>query len=195
MKKACTILIVSFLILFDAAAIAASDQQVQKIRKLYQDAITDTRPYYHTITLRSMLPAVGLQTTTIQFRYSSMQAEPEGGDPYRMEYSLHMVTVDYNIAARIRHHFEYLYDEREKIVFHYHRVSGSVKAERRYYFHGERLIKAIVNAHDDNGSPEKYTRTSTFSQSDVNSAKRILRNATEYQEMFRQLLRVERVDK
>jgi len=55
MKRAYTILIVSFLIPFHAAAIAAGDQ-VQKTRKLYQKVSTETRPYYYTITLRQPDP-------------------------------------------------------------------------------------------------------------------------------------------
>ena len=63
----------------------AQKSPLDKIKTKYYQ-VNEQNEYYsiHTVTLNSMLPAVGLQTKTIKFYYQAEQLNPEE-DPYLMK--------------------------------------------------------------------------------------------------------------
>jgi len=177
-----------------------ADSRISHIRELYRQANkleceVGCEHSQHRIQLNTMLPAIGLQTTTIRFIFTSNQKDPEQ-DPYWLTHTLHKVLVTYNIAASVNYTIEYLYDTKEEPVFYFWQEkinAGTEKQEKRYYFHKSKLIKAILDCKTDSGDPLNYSMTKRFKAEDVSQAKFLIKKSHEYRKLFKTLLKAEQL--
>ncbi|MCP4137014.1 MAG: hypothetical protein GY754_38960 [bacterium] len=190
--------LVTLLILFCITAGSAfANPRIQKIRAFY-NSITEDSGNTHEIKLNTMMPAIGLQTTTIRFIYFSMQADAEK-DPYMLKRTLAKVIVEYNISASMKYHIEYLYNEKGRLIFYFYKVTGGENREERCYFFKNRLIKIKVNPlKNEEGitdSSPRFNRTKNFTKKDRKKASRAVGKANKYRKTFTNLVSVEHIDK
>jgi len=174
----------------------SADQRIDKIRELYQsiqelDCGESCAHFKHKIVYHTMMPAIGLQTTIVQFFYYSGQLDPET-DPYLLTHELKKVKVTYNIAASVDYTIEYLYDEHDDLVFYYWKEETAVEqGEKRFYFHNNKLIKVIMDYRTWEGDSIKYTDTSHFKAEDRKTAESLIQKALDYKKLFEMLITVE----
>jgi len=174
------------------AAAAAENPDITRIRALYAEAQkkecgSGCEHHNYNITLNTMMPATGMQTKKIRFTLSAEQANPRE-DPYLFLRRLHKVTVSWNISASAQYTVEYLYDEKERPVFFFHReaaVGGN--SEKRFYFTGNRLIRVDAIPGPAPESRARYIRERGFSDNEVREARAILHRAVRYRKLFRTL--------
>ncbi len=195
-----TTLLASFMMmLFPAVPVMERDagarNPIEEIQSLYRKARSlDCGPgceqFAHEVRMNTMRAAIGLQTTTVRYIYSSEQANPER-DPYELRYRLHLVTMVYNIAGRMNFRTEYLFDSAENLVFHYsvEPAFDGPAFERRLYFQNGRLIQAVVA-----GAPAGaagYTATRNFAAKDLSAARAALDGAVKHRRAFRAIIAAE----
>ncbi|MCP3924364.1 MAG: hypothetical protein GY714_17450 [Desulfobacterales bacterium] len=186
--------LLTLILIFNTASLwANTNNQINKIRKLYNQAEELNKLTYshHEVTLNTMLPAVGHIKIKVRFIFSSSQNDPEK-DPYLLSYSLKKVVVEYNVAAREKHHFEYLYNEKNALVFAYHNIDGSDgKFEYRYYYDKNHLIKVIALENPFKNNPEekliKRQALNNFNRKDKTDADVIKKKAQNYLAFFQNL--------
>jgi hypothetical protein len=177
------------------------DARIDEIRKIYKQATQMEESgevfYKHKVELNTMMAAIGLQTTTIIFIYTSSQTDPEE-DPYLLEHRLWKIVVEYNIASAMEYHIEYLYNDKALPVFFFWQekyINGNVIGEKRLYFHSKKLIKTIMNYKDGGGNKKKYTTASDFLPEDVSLARYTIKKGLDYKELFELLVSAENWDK
>jgi hypothetical protein len=174
------------------AALAADNPDIARIRALYEDARkkecgAGCVHHNYTVTLNSILPATGPQTKKIKFTLSAGQVNPRE-DPYLFRRRLHKVTVSWNISASAQYTVEYLYDEKERPVFFYHRDAATGgSSEKRFYFTGNRLIHVDMTTGPDAGSNRRYVRERGFKDHEIREARTIIHRAVRYRKLFRTL--------
>jgi hypothetical protein len=174
------------------AEAATENPDIARIRKLYEDARkkecgAGCEHYNYTVTLNSILPATGPQTKKIQFTLTAEQASPRE-DPYLFRRNLHKVTVSWNISASAQYTVEYLYDEKERPVFFFHREAATGgSSEKRFYFTGNRLIRVDMTTGPDAGSNGRYVRERGFKENEIREARTIIHRAVRYRKLFRTL--------
>ncbi|MBN1797915.1 MAG: hypothetical protein JW822_05040 [Spirochaetales bacterium] len=174
----------------------AADQRLDKIRELYNkiqelDCGDACAHFRHEIVYNTMFPAIGLQTTAVQFFYYSGQVDPET-DPYLLSHMLMKVKVTYNIAASAYYTIEYLYDEQGDLVFYYWmEEQAEAQGEKRFYFHNKKLIKVIVDCNPWDGDPVKYEDVKNFKAEDVREAASLVQKALDYKKLFETLITAE----
>jgi hypothetical protein len=189
-------LAVACILLAAGASSIYADQRLDRIKDRYAAAgelecEAGCEHFRHTVTYNTMLPAVGLQTTTLTFYYLSDQADPEG-DPYLLTRELVKVKVTYNVAASAFYSIEYLYDNQGAPMFYYWKEeTNDAPGEKRYYFSGGALIRAAVDYHDQNGRKSTYVQDRDFSREDVTAAGAVLKQASDYKKLFDTLLQAE----
>lgn len=174
-----------------------SNPQIDHIKELYAKAnklqcSVGCEHNLHEIRLNTMLPAVGLQTTTIKMYYTSSRVKPEK-DPHLLSRSLHKVVVEYNISAGAFYHMEYLYDDKEKPVFHFReqKTVADEKDTKRYYFSGSNLIQVIMDYHSPDGELIRYTSTDHFKSDVIRESRDILIKGENYRALFHTLIKAE----
>ncbi|HQO02900.1 MAG TPA: hypothetical protein PLI62_11560 [Spirochaetota bacterium] len=174
------------------ATAATENPDITRIRALYEDARKkdcgdDCEHYNYTVTLNSILPATGPQTKNIKFTLTAEQANPRE-DPYLFRRHLHKVTVSWNISASAQYTVEYLYDEKERPVFFFHKEEGvGGGSEKRMYFAGNRLIRFDTVSLPDPGNKGRSIRDSGFNENEIREARTILHRALRYRKLFRTL--------
>jgi hypothetical protein len=115
---------------------------------------------------------------------------------------LYYVTVEYNIAASVKYHIEYLYNDKAELIFcFYQEVTGydNLYKEIRFYFDSNKLIKYsdkefMLNEDMSQGSIQKQEElTEKFSKEVLSSAASYIKNASRYLESFKNLTELETV--
>ncbi|MBN1533982.1 MAG: hypothetical protein JXA20_15030 [Spirochaetes bacterium] len=190
------VLLAGVLCFAHTALLSQQDGRIGRIRALYQEAQSlenfGDAFFRHEITLNTNYPGIGLQTTAIRFIYFPRQVDPEN-NPYLLTRTLKKAVVTYNIAASVHYTIEYLYDSSEQPVFYYWSEElSSATNQKRYYFHGGRLIQIIADYSKD-GTPVKYTRRKGFTREERESAAEVMKKAASYRSLFRQLVAIERL--
>jgi hypothetical protein len=188
-----------FVLLFMASLPCRSlsaDERIDKIRELYQriqelDCGDVCAHFKHEIVYNTMLPAIGLQTTAVQFFYFSGQLDPET-DPYLLTHELKKVKVTYNIAASAYYTIEYLYDENGDLVFYYWREETAFEQnEKRFYFYNKKLLKVAMDYTPWEGDRVKYEDVKNFKKEDVQEATWLMQRALDYKTLFETLIAAE----
>jgi hypothetical protein len=174
----------------------SADERIDKIHELYQrvqelDCGDVCAHYKHEIVYNTMLPAIGLQTTVVQFFYFSGQLDPEI-DPYLLTHDLKKVKVTYNIAASAYYTIEYLYDENGDPVFYYWREETAFEqSEKKFYFENRQLIKVVMDYLPLKGDRVKYEDVKDFNPIDKKTAEYLLQKALNYRTLFETLIAAE----
>ncbi len=186
----------SFLILILAINLQAQEETVKKIRERYAQVNDEDAGYQtHFLELNTMQAAIGLQTTKIAFRYIAFQSDPEE-DPYKQDYILAKISIDYNISDGMKYHTEYLFDDNQNLIFYYRKAVGKWENyQYRYYFNKGKLIKVIIKSINEMGLKLDYTDTDNFKSKDLNYATECRLNAKKYLDFFRQITDIEYIDK
>ncbi len=169
------------------------ETQLQSIRSLYREATEAGRfdDLRYSLSLNTMYPATGLQTTEITFWYINRQ-DDGANDPYAIEASVQLVVVEYNISVHVEYHIEYLFDESGHLRFCFRQEQltqdGALPSERRYYFSEEgSLIRAAGDFSAMDGNPMESRQGSSISPEVHEDADSIRRTARVYREMFDRL--------
>lgn len=179
---ATTILLIMFsIVLF------SQKNEIDQIRKLYYQ-INEDNFQYHDITLNTILPAVGKQTKKIRLYYSASQINPEI-DPYNMAFHLYKAEVKYNISASSFLTYEYLFNNKGKLIFYFDKEEGEYgNHEKRYYYNNEKLIKCKIYIDNFDGNISNYSKTQQFNNTDTNDAIQAIEKAKKYNSLFKQLI-------
>jgi hypothetical protein len=186
----------SFLILILAINLQAQEETVKKIRERYAQVNDEDAGYQtHFLELNTMQAAIGLQTTKIAFRYIAFQSDPEE-DPYKLNYILAKISIDYNISDGMEYHTEYLFDDNQNLVFYYRKAVGKWENyQYRYYFNKGKLIKVIIKSINEMGLKIDYTNIKDFKEKDIKYAQDCFANAKKYLIFFNQITDIEYIDK
>ncbi len=178
---------------------ARADERLDRIRALYEKAVGMERDPMgsersHTATMNTILPAIGLQTTTIRFLYESRQINART-DPYLLERRLIKTTVRYNIAASVHYTIEYLYDDQEQPVFFFWQEKSMQPEsdEKRIYFHNGKIFMTNMRYHDSGGAFVRYIRTGGFSRNEKKQGNSAFMKAKQYLRHFRFLVELEHI--
>lgn len=178
-----------------------------KIRDRYaeiQKWISDEFLTPAVVTTSVNRPAIGPQNTTINFYWNNMSSESYEGDgeDYVVNRVLYFVTVEYNIAASVNYHIEYLYNDKAELIFCFYQEATSYDTkfiEIRYYYDCSKLIK---HSYKEYMLKEDMTMGDLLEQKEISEkfSKEILTQATEYTsiaarylESFNSLLELESV--
>lgn len=145
----------------------------------------------NTVVCNTVVPVIGLQTTTVSFLHQTEQADPEK-DPYELRYRLWKVTVRYNIAANLFFSLAYYFDAGGRLRCHTRQVTemdGRKRLEQFIYRQGKLQLYRHANG------AQEITVQSGFSPQTAKKSLRALQNSSRYQTLFRQLLAAEHFDK
>ncbi len=162
--------------------------EVDSIQQMMDD---DYYFWVHTVELKSMLAAIGLQTTQLTFYYCAWQANPEN-DPYEMEARLIMLEVKYNIAASVYYTQEYIFDEEENLIYYMYKEENYYESDSStlyYYFDKEELIlfeKLVLDGEEEIKMLGADTET-------LDEAATIIEKAKSYSSVFKNLLDAEQL--
>lgn len=184
------------LIILINSSLFAQDDIIEEIKGQYYSVTENADDYYkyHDLTMNFILAAVGEKTKTIRFYHESSQTDPER-DPYDMNYSLIKVEVKFNVSASSFYTYEYLYNNKGQLIFYFDKVESAYdNYQKRYYYNKGKLIKCIVKGTDENGKTNDYTKTNSFSQSDLTNARSGIKKAGDYLLLFKQFKLMEGVD-
>jgi hypothetical protein len=194
----CFVLVFVF---FFSTEIFSEDLRIENIRERsfsISKSIENDEVLYHTMNLTTLVPGIGYQNTNILFYYEFFQEE----ETIEVYESLAKITIDYNIAASAMFYIEYLFDEKEQLIFHYYRAGGYECGERRHYFDKEKLIKAKSNPlvedcvdSEFTTEYEYYERMENFTEEDLENGQKIMKKAKEYKKMFEHIVEIEQLDK
>jgi len=169
---------------------------VERIRILYEKAreMEKGESGTHSVTLNTVLPAIGLQTTTVRFVYESRQVDPRR-DPYLLERRLVKTVVRYNIAASVEYTIEYLYDEKERLVFHFRQERSRTPEpdEKRFYFREGKLLRVDVRHNDGRSREVKGAGKSALSRRDREEGNEVYSKGAAYLRHFRTLVELEKM--
>ncbi len=184
-------------VLFFISDMSYGDKRIKKIRSIYNEVKQfeegiGNEHFHHDIILNTMHSVIGLQTTKIRFIYDSMQVDPEE-DPYHLSHQLRKVIVRYNISASANYLIEYLFDEKQNLIFYFWQEKTMETNETRCYFYKKRLIRVIKDYKNDQGKSVKSTAKKNFKKNDLQDARSILKKANKYKKMFRQILSIEQL--
>ncbi len=172
----------------------AADSRINKIKEIYNRAkeLESYEGSHHSVIYRTVLPAVGLQTTNVTFYYLSEQRS-EQENPYHLTHRLLKVKVTYNVAASLFYTIEYLY-EQDKLIFYYCKEeSANQPLEKRYYFAGGTLIQTIGDGPDASGNNRRVLQSEHFQKADQLAATAAINKAESYRRFFMQLLEAEQL--
>ncbi len=179
-------------LLCGGAARATDDTRAIKQRYRQAAELEKAGDSHHQVTFSTVLPAVGLQRTTVRFVYQSEQADPER-DPYLLKHDLVKVSVDYNVAASAQIRSEYLYDARGGLIFYFHREESSdgLQADR-FYFRSGKPFKLLQDAGSVDGEPARKTITE-LSPAHKRQAEAAAAKAKKLRHHFAELLKLEQL--
>ncbi|MCD4793151.1 MAG: hypothetical protein K8R54_07965 [Bacteroidales bacterium] len=181
------------LILMLNISLFAQDDIIEEIKGQYY-SISENEYNHHDLTMNYILPAVGETTKTIRFYHVSEQADPER-DPYDLDFTLLKVKVKFNVSASSFFTYEYLYNNKEQLIFYFENAEGIYgNYQKRYYYNNEKLIKCIVKGSDEDGGSHDYTRSNNFSQSDLKNSKSGIKKAADYAVLFKEFKLINEVD-
>ena len=187
MKKIAIILISFFLF---AQHINAQNQIKASVDSIQQMVNDDYYFWVHTVELKSMLAAIGLQTTQLTFHYIASQANPEY-DPYEMDANLIKLEVKYNIAASIDYTQEYIFDEDDKLMYYMYKEEDYYEPDSSqtlyYYFDNGGLILL------EKQGIEEEIQILDVDIEEQEKATAIIRKAKSYLLVFKSLLDVEQL--
>lgn len=181
------------LLLFLFSGVLAAVDSISFIKKLYRQATALEKEQHcrHEIVFNSMLPAVGLQTTTVRFVFQSGQKNSEV-DPYLMEYDLKKVSASWNVAASAQYTHEYLYDSRGNLIFFYSkRDDGRGSEEKRYYFKNRKLIRLMATGKSERKSTRDIKEGRAAEKAGRKQYPGIQKKAASYLKAFQYLQKVE----
>ena len=200
MRRYFCFILIWFLLL--STIVFSQDSRIEEIRErstFISESIENDELLIHMMNLRTLVPGIGFQNTNILFYYEFLQ-DDETNEV--LEPPLVKITIDYMIAASVGIYIEYLFDAKEKLIFHYYRAEGYECGERRYYFDKEKLIKIKSNPLEEECVDsdltieyEYYERSGNFSNNDLKEADRIVKKAHGYKEMFDHIVEIEQLDK
>jgi hypothetical protein len=187
--------------------LSAQDSSIIKIRERYTEIQKWISEEFLTpviVTTAVNRPAIGMQNTTISYYWNNMDSESYGGEEgdYVVKRDLYFVTVEYNIAASVKYHIEYLYDDKGKLLFCFYQEASTydnIFKEIRFYFNNDKLIKYsnkdfTLNEDLSQGSVQKQNELSEkFSKETLAQANGYIKNASNYLETFNRLLEMESV--
>jgi hypothetical protein len=184
MKKIAIILISFFLF---AQQINAQNEIKAEIDSIQQMVNDDYYFWVHTVELKSMLAAIGLQSTQLTFYYCAWQSNPQY-DPYEMEARLIMLEVKYNIAASVYYTQEYIFDEEEKLIYYMYKEEGAYNNESLYYyFDNEKLVQL------EKQETDKEIQILDVDIKELEKASAIIEKAKSYSSVFKNLLDAEQL--
>ena len=190
MKK----IIFLFVAILTANTFFAQNADINKTREIY-NAANETNLQVHNLELNSMLPAIGLQTTSVKFLFDAEQANPEK-DPFLMNTRLVKVEITYNISSHTEHFMEYLFNEEGYLIFHFERAKGMLENfENRYYFNDESLIKVIHKETLESGEINSYTSSSDYKKDDLKTARISVDKGGYLTRLFEKMIEIERLMK
>lgn len=187
MMRKCALLL---LFLSFSGVVTADD--LSRIRVLYQSALQlSTNENCHTMTMRVVYAAIGLQTTTINFFHVARQVDPEK-DPYWMAFDLALVTVTWNIAASVNYRREYLFSRTGELVFCFDQEVGQAETvEHRYYWSRGRLFRTET-CKKGGEKPVVQVRTGAFGREETGQAAVFFSKANGYRTLFKTLVAAEK---
>ena len=129
----------------------AQEASITKIRESYEQVQERIAEDYYTpivATYAINRAVIGTTFTTVKIYRNNMEAETydDVNNPgeYIVKRILYYVTVEYNIAASVKYHIEYLYNDKAELIFcFYQEVSGydNLFKEIRFYYDSNKLIK------------------------------------------------------
>jgi hypothetical protein len=155
MKNLRSIQLLLILIFLNASQLLGQNK-IEEIRKTYNtisSQIENKELAYHEMILNEVIPGTGEKTTHIKFYYKEMYNE-DGNSSH----SLSKVIVTYNVAASIDFYLEYVFNQNQKLIFHYSKATGYECIESRYYFSNEDLIKMVSQNPKSGCIDEDYTK-------------------------------------
>lgn len=182
----------ALLILFLSLCGGLAADDLSRIRGLYHSALQlSTNENCHTMTMRVVYAAIGLQTTTINFFHVARQVDPEK-DPYWMAFDLALVTVTWNIAASVNYRREYLYSRAGELLFCFDQEVNQVETvEHRYYWSRGALFRKETRKKGGD-KPGVTLHTRNFSRDDLGQAALFVSKAKEYVNLFKILVAAEK---
>ncbi len=163
--------------------------------QIIEDADIHAAYMLHTINFETNKRAIGKQYTTVKYYYPfPIDSVVETDDRTHFLYIYKppvYVSVQYNIAAAQDNTFNYYFDNEGGLVFYRYLSEGAYGAEKeQFYFNKNKLIKFETHAADEN-----IIKENDFTEHDLSRAANVLKKASEYQEMFDELVKLEDIDK
>ena len=186
-------IIAAVIFIFLSLITYSQNSKIENIRKLYNE-INEHNYQYHDVTMNAILPVVGEKTKTVRLYFSAEQKDPEL-DPYEMVHTLYKVEIKYNISSSSFLNFEYLYNEKGELIFHFEKVEGIYENhEKRYYYDTGKLIMCKIKIDHEDGKKIDYTNQKAFTRVDLKEANGVTEKAKRYQNFFEQLVLLDKVD-
>jgi hypothetical protein len=199
MKKLALLLAMICLFIPD---VQASQGQIKKIKKIYYQTkkdIEDGNLLIHSLSLRTMIPGIGGQTTKVNFYYLSVQKEES---IEMLPPVLRKITSEYSVAASVTFKFEYVFDKSSDLVFFFKKVDGYECGEERYYFSKSKPVKIKIDPGKSDCIGDEATKnfkaldkTGVFTAAQLKNAKAISDKSKKYKNIFDALVKFEQIEK
>lgn len=161
-----------------------------------KSSFSDANIGRHKLQLQTIVPAIGIQNTTVAFYYYSV-------DTCEGEYLdfLAKVVVTFSIAASSEFYIEYVYNKKEALIFSFLKANGMTCGEQRFYLSDNKLIKIKSNAGKNCLEDEftevfkDYERNNNFTLEDQKKFNEVLRKGNEYATIFHALIKCDNLEK
>ena len=174
--------IINILFIFLSINVYSQNNDIKKIRERYKSIINEDITY-HELKFNSVLPAIGPKHTAIKFYYESRQKNPEE-DPYEMDSRIIKIEIKYNISAHSHYLVEYLFDNKEQLIFYFDKVEGMFdNYEKRYYFKDKKLIRSMIKNMNEDGKLILNKSKLEFSEEDHKNADKGIIKANSYKKI------------